>query len=45
VTAARKTKPKRRKVAPCKACKGYTVPARKVPKVARDARGRFKRTR
>lgn len=36
-------KPKRRKVAPCKKCKGFTVPPRRVQSVARDANGRFKR--
>jgi hypothetical protein len=35
-------KPKRRQT-PCHKCKGFTVPARRVKHVARDARGRFKR--
>lgn len=29
------------KVTPCKACKGFTVPGRKVASVARNAAGRF----
>lgn len=33
----------RKKVAPCRACKGFTVPSRTVKKVARDSRGRFAR--
>ena len=37
------TKTKRKKVAPCKKCRGFTVPARRVASVARDARGRFKK--
>jgi hypothetical protein len=38
-------KAKKRRVAPCDKCKGFNVPGRRVPKVARDARGRFKRAR
>lgn len=38
-----KSKPKKRKVAPCAKCRGFAVPARRVKSVARDARGRFKR--
>lgn len=33
---------KKRKVAPCAKCKGFTVPPRRVKSVARDSRGRFK---
>jgi hypothetical protein len=37
------TKAKKRKVAPCNKCKGFTVPGRRVKTVARAANGRFKR--
>ena len=30
------------RVTPCTACKGFSVPGRRVKSVARDARGRFK---
>lgn len=33
----------KRKVAPCKKCKGFSVPARRVKSVARNAKGRFTR--
>ncbi len=36
-------KRKPRKVAPCKKCKGFEVPGRRVKAVARNARGRFTR--
>lgn len=32
-----------KKKTPCESCKGFTVPARVVPDVARDKRGRFKK--
>jgi hypothetical protein len=41
--ATSKKKPKRSGAAPCEACKGFTIPGRKVPNVARDRKGRFKR--
>lgn len=31
------------KDAPCEACAGFTIPARRVAAVARDRKGRFKR--
>jgi len=40
---ATKKKRKGAKVTPCRKCKGFGVPARRVKSVARDARGRFKR--
>ena len=37
------TKAKKRKVAPCKKCKGFSIPGRLVKSVARNAQGQFKR--
>lgn len=36
-------KTKKRKVAPCKACKGFNIPGRAVKTVGRNAAGRFTR--
>jgi len=42
VKTAKKTAAKKaRKVAPCRKCKGFNVPGRRVQAVARDKRGRF----
>lgn len=38
-----KKKAAKKRVAPCKACKGFSVPARRVKSVARAANGRFKK--
>lgn len=35
----------KRKTAPCRACKGFTVPSRTVKKVRRNAKGQFAASR
>lgn len=36
-------KAKKRKVAPCTKCKGFSIPGRQVKTVARNSKGQFKR--
>ena len=43
--AMKAKKRKEKKVAPCKVCKGFAVPARRVKSVARNARGQFRRSK
>lgn len=43
MAAKKKAKNQRSGAAPCEACKGFAIPARRVRAVARKANGQFKK--
>ena len=45
LTMTKRRKTAKKRTAPCRACKGFSVPARRGATVARNARGQFTKAR